>query len=47
VILNAGYLARSIQCGNPSFKLSESPKPGERGILVRRIGWWERNFDWP
>ena len=47
-IQKIGYLARASQChGEPTFRLTENPKPGELAILVRHIGWLERNIDWP
>ena len=46
-ILDSGYLARDTQCGSRTFKVTENPKPGELVILVRHVGWLERNIDWP
>jgi len=47
VILNTGYQAHDTRCGTLPFKFSESPKPGELVIMVRHIGWWERNTECP
>jgi hypothetical protein len=47
MILNTGYQAHGTRCWALPFKFSESPKPGELVIMVRHIGWWERNIDWP
>jgi hypothetical protein len=47
-IMKSGYLARDNQChGRTTFKFTESSKPGELVILVRHIGWLERNTEWP
>jgi hypothetical protein len=46
-ILESGYLAPDTQCGGRTFKFTENPKAGELVILVRYVGWLERNTEWP